>query len=128
MNERSLISVSRMTEEVRAVDWAAARVAQVRDDPAGRMALLSRTYRGPLGRAPRHVLFRRAALSFMRWQAARGVLRPPDRTPSGSPWWRAVNERLLSDGCESMARSAGLVGRPSSPTIEFWMSFIAAPT
>jgi hypothetical protein len=128
MKERSLISVSPMTREVTAVDWAAARVARVRDDPAERMALLSRTYRGPLGRAPRHVLFRRAAMSFMRWQAARGVLRPLDRTPAGSRWWRAVNDRLLSDGCESMARSAGLLGEPSSPAIELWMSFIAAPT
>ena len=67
-------------------------------------------------------------MSFMRWQAARGVLRPLDRTPAGSLWWRAVNDRLLSDGCESMARPAGLVGEPSSPAIELWMSFIAAPT
>jgi hypothetical protein len=27
-----------------------------------------------------------------------------------------------------MARSAGLVGEPSSPAIELWMSFIGAPT
>lgn len=117
-----------MTHEDTAVAWAAAQVARVRDDPAGRMALLGRTYRGPLGRAPRHLPFRRAAMSFMRWQAERGVLRPLDRTRPGSPWWRAVNDRLLLDGCEAMARSGGLLGERSSPTIDFWMSFIAVPT
>jgi hypothetical protein len=117
-----------MTREDTAVDWAAAQVARVRDDPAGRMALLARTYRGPLGRAPRHLPFRRAAMSFMRWQAERGVLRPLDGNPPGSPWWRAVNDRLLLDGCEAMARSGGLLGERSSPTIELWMSFIAVPT
>jgi hypothetical protein len=110
------------------VGWAAAQVAHVRDDPPARMALLARTYRGPLGRAPRHLPFRRAALSFMRWQAERGVLRPLDGDPPGSPWWRAVNDRLLLDGCEAMARSGGLMGERSSATIELWMSFIAAPS
>lgn len=67
-------------------------------------------------------------MSFMRWQAERGVLRPLSANPPGSPWWRAVNDRLLLDGCEAMARSGGLPGQPSSPTIELWMSFIAVPT
>lgn len=67
-------------------------------------------------------------MSFMRWQAERGVLRPVDGRPPGSGWWRAVNERLLLDGCEAMARAGGLPGEPSSPTIRLWMSFIAAPT
>jgi hypothetical protein len=93
-----------------------------------RLALLSRTYHGSLGRAPRHLSFRRAAMSFMRWQAERGVLRPLDGYPPGSRWWRAVNERLLLYGCEAMARSGGLLGEPSSPTIELWMSFITKLT
>jgi hypothetical protein len=117
-----------MTREDTAVDWAAEQVARVRDDPAGRMALLARTYRGPLGQAPRHLPFRRAALSFMRWQTERGVLRPLDGKPPGSRWWRAVNDRLLLDGCEAMVRSGGRSGECSSPTIELWMSFIAGPT
>jgi hypothetical protein len=41
---------------------------------------------------------------------------------------RAVNERLLFDGCEAMARAGGLPGEPSSQTIGLWMSFIATPT
>jgi hypothetical protein len=64
----------------------------------------------------------------MRWQAARGVLRPADASPPGSRWWRAVNERLLLDGCEAVARSGGLGGEASSHTIEHWMSFIATPS
>jgi hypothetical protein len=50
----------------------------VRDDPAARLALEARLFHGPTGRAPRHLRFRRAALSFMRWQAQRGVLNPLD--------------------------------------------------
>jgi hypothetical protein len=117
-----------MTREQTAAEWAAGEVARVRDDPSARMALLAHTYRGAVGAARHHGPFGRAAVSFMRWQAERGVLRPVDGEPPGSRWWRAVNERLLLDGCEAMARSAGLIGDPSSPTIRLWMSFVAAPT
>ncbi|MEA2146972.1 MAG: hypothetical protein QOG59_2559 [Solirubrobacteraceae bacterium] len=64
----------------------------------------------------------------MRWELDRGVLNPIDAEAPGSPWWRAMNERLLRDGCESVARSAGLAGAMSSPTIELWMAFIETPT
>jgi hypothetical protein len=107
---------------------AVAQVAAVRDDPARRLALAERTYHGPDGQAPRHVAFRRAAMSFMRWQADRGVLAPLDATPAGSPWWRAVNERLLRDGCEAVARAGGLLGAPSSATVECWMAFVERPS
>ena len=117
-----------MSREMTAAEWAAAQLELVHDDPPRRLLLLARTYRGPLGRAPRHLPFRRAAMSFMRWQAERGVLGPLDGDPPGSRWWRAVNDRLLLDGCKAMARSGGLRGEPSSPTIGLWMSFIAKPT
>jgi hypothetical protein len=78
---------------------ASSQVEAVRDEPAARLELIDRTYHGPIGRAPRHLPFRRAALSFMRWQLSRGVLAPLNATPPGSPWWRAVNERLLRDWC-----------------------------
>jgi hypothetical protein len=120
--------VLRTSQTQTAADWAVAQVVAVREDPAARLALVTRTYHGPAGRAPRHLPFRRAAISFMRWQADRGVLDPLDASPPGSPWWRAVNERLLLDGCEAMARSGGLLGDPSSATIRLWMSFIARPT
>ena len=87
--------------------WAAAQVAAARDDPAARLALMERLFRGPTGRAPRHLPFRRAALSFMLWQAERGLLDPLDASPAGSVWWRAMNERLLCDGCEAIALLRG---------------------
>ena len=66
-------------------------------------------------------------MSFMRWQLQRGVLAPADSDRPGSPWWRAVNERLLRDGCETVALSGDLGGRPSSRTVEQWMSFADEP-
>ncbi len=77
-----------MSEYRDAVTWAELQVAAVRDDPAARIALLARTDHGPTGHAPRHLPFRRAALSFMPWQAQRGLLNPLDASPSGSVWWR----------------------------------------
>jgi hypothetical protein len=117
-----------MSHRPGALSWAEAQVAAARDDPAARLALLVRTYHGPTGRAPRHLPFRRAALSFMRWQANRGVLDPLDSSPPGSVWWRAVNERLLRDGCESVALVGGLAGEPSSQAVRLWLEFIASPT
>jgi hypothetical protein len=117
-----------MSNHTEALAWAEGQVAAARDDPAERVTLLARTYHRPTGGAPRHLPFRRAALSFMRWQADRGVLDPPDASPPGSRWWRAVNERLLRDGCESVALSDGLAGEPSSPAVRLWLGFIAKPT
>ena len=111
-----------------ALAWAEARVAAVRDDPAARRALLELTYRGPTGRAPHHLPFRRAASSFMRWQVQRGVLDPLDAPSPGSPWWRSVNERLLRDGCEAVALVGSLPGDPSSPSVQLWLEFVASPT
>src|SRR5688572_31922378 len=92
-----------MSEYRDALAWANAQVAAARDDPAARLALIDRTYHGPTGRAPRHLPYKRAALSFMHWQVRRGLLNPLDGSPPGSVWWRAVNERLLRDGCEAVA-------------------------
>jgi hypothetical protein len=117
-----------MSPTVDALGWAEAQVAAARDDPAARLALAVRTYHGPTGRAPRHLPFRRAALSFMRWQANRGVLNPLDGSPPGSVWWRAVNERLLRDGCEAVALVGDYGGEPSSRAVRLWLEFIARPT
>ena len=117
-----------MREDGSAVARARAQVVAVRDDPSGRLALVARTYNGPTGRAPRHLPFQRAALSFMRWQAHRGLLNPLDASPPGSVWWRAVNERLLRDGCESVALSGGMAGEPSSQAVRLWLEFIELPT
>jgi hypothetical protein len=64
----------------------------------------------------------------MRWQARRGVLNPLDASPPGSVWWRAVNERLLRDGCETVALLGGLGGEPSSQAVRLWLEFGARPT
>jgi hypothetical protein len=117
-----------MSDQAGALAWAETQVAAVRDDPAARLALLVRTYGGPTGRAPRHLPFRRAALSFMRWQADRGVLNPVDASPPGSAWWRAVNERLLRDGCEAVALVGGQPGAPSSQAVRLWLEFIPRTT
>jgi hypothetical protein len=67
-----------------ALPLAAVQVEAVRDDPAARLALMARVFHRPTGSAPRHLPFRRAALSFMRWQARRGVLNALDASPPGS--------------------------------------------
>jgi hypothetical protein len=113
---------------VTAAAWAQEQTASVRDDPGARIALVERCYHGPFGQAPRHLPYRRAAMSFMRWQLRRGVLEPPHSDRPGSPWWRAVNERLLRDGCEAVALSGDLAGPASSQTVEHWMSFVDRPT
>jgi hypothetical protein len=115
-------------ESSNAAAWADEVVGTVRDDPVGRMALMERCYRGPFGEAPHHLPYRRAATSFMRWQLQRGVLRPASGPRPGSQWWRAVNERILRDGCEAVALSGNLPGPVSSPTVELWMSFVDDPT
>jgi hypothetical protein len=117
-----------MSPQAGALAMAEARVAAVRDDPAGRLALMARVFRGPTGRAPRHLPFRRAALSFMRWQARRGVLNPLDVSPPGSVWWRTLNERLLRDGCETVALLGGSAGEPSSQAVRLWLEFAERPT
>jgi hypothetical protein len=117
-----------MSEHGSAVGWARAQVAAVQDDPGARLALIARAYHGPTGRAPRHLPFRRAALSFMRWQAHRGVLNPLDASPPGSPWWRKINERLLQDTCEAVALAGGMVGEASSRSVRLALEFIRRPT
>jgi hypothetical protein len=120
--------VGRLSDHPSALARAEAQVATARDDPAARLALMARVFHGPTGRAPRHLPFRRAALSFMRWQARRGVLDPLEASPPGSVWWRAVNERLLRDGCETVAILGGLAGEPSSQAVRHWLEFAARPT
>ena len=107
---------------------AEAQVGAVRDDPSARLALMAWVFGGPTGDARRHLPFRRAALSFMRWQARRGVLNPIGASSPGSVWWRGVNERLLLDGCETVALLGGLPGEPSSRAVRLWLTFGARPT
>jgi hypothetical protein len=107
---------------------AAQRVAEVRDDPQGRMELLRSSYAPALGGAPLHLRYPRAALAFMGWQLRRGLLNPLDGDCRGSPWWRAVNERLLRDTCEARLRLLGHPGPPSSPSVEPSVRFAEHPS
>ena len=56
------------------------------------------------------------------------MLNPLDAPVPGSAWWREVNERLLRDGCESVALAGGLAGEPSSQAVRLWLAFIETPT
>ncbi len=106
-----------------AASTAAGIVAAVRDDPPARLALAARFYDSDDIRR-----YRRAELAFMRWQIRRGVLNPPDATPAGSPWWRAVNESLLRDALEAEIRLRE--GEHSTPGVQVgrWMTFLREPT
>jgi hypothetical protein len=110
-----------------AADRAEESVARVRDDPAGRLALMRGLYESS---APdnQHLPYRRAAVAFMRWQLRRGVLEPLASSHPGSPWWRALNEGLIRDTAEARFLVAGDSGVPSSPAVEAIVEFIHRPT
>ncbi|MBO0865448.1 MAG: hypothetical protein J2P16_10295 [Mycobacterium sp.] len=107
---------------------AFAGVAAVRDDPNGRLALMRDTYRVPPHVDRGYLPYRQAASAFMKWQLRRGLLNPSDSPNPGSPWWRAMNERLLYDGAEARALAFGHSGRPSSSAVAAWREFIRHPT
>lgn len=97
---------------------AATRVREAADATTARLRLAAEFYTGDRGR------YGRAELSFLRWEIARGVLNPITCPRPGSPWWRAVNDRLLRDKTEA----ALLCGEPSSRAVGLWTEFIADPT
>lgn len=99
-------------------------MAAARDDPARRLALAARFY----DTRPGIARYRRAEMAFMRWQACRGVLAPPRVPRPGSPWWRAVNERLLRDTCEAGVLFDRPRGEASSRGVEWWLQFLHAPS
>lgn len=111
-----------------AVEYAADHVAAVRDDPAGRLALMRSLYEPEPGRPELHLPYRRAALEFMGWQLRRGLLDPVDGTAPGSPWWRAVNERLLRDTAEARGHVLGLGGPVSSWSAACCTEFARQPS
>ena len=88
-------------------------------------------YEAATGLSAVHLPYRRAALAFMRWQLRRGLLNPlggSGPTTAGSPWWRAVNERLLRDTAEARATLLGHDGEPSSPSAAWSVSFARRPS
>ena len=107
---------------------ATRRVAAVRDRPQGRLDLLRSSYAPLPGAPPLHLRYRRAALAFMGWQVRRGLLNPLDHERPGSPWWRAVNERLLHDTCEARSRVLGYTGPASSSSVKASVRFARQPS
>jgi len=108
-----------------AADVAARMVAQVRDDPAARIRLVSDAY--AFGRR-RYRPYRKAVVAFMRWQQARGVLNAMDADVPGSSWWRAVNEELLRDTVEAKLLVQRGGGVPSRSTVARWVAFFESPS
>jgi hypothetical protein len=118
----------KVTNVTSAADFAAAQVAAVRDDPAARLTLMNALYESPPGRRQTHLSYRRAALAFMEWEVRRGLLRPAGSQQPGSPWWRAINERLLRDTAESRALAMGLGGPASSTSVARALQFVQRPS
>ena len=112
-------------EGTKATDHADDLVGRVVDDPEGRLRLLRDLYRSDGGR---HLPYRRAAHAFMSWQLHRGLLAPLHAEVPGSPWWRAVNARLLHDTAEARALSGGHPGAPSTDSVTAALEFMARPS
>jgi hypothetical protein len=102
---------------------AAEQVRAVEDSPAERRRVAAAFYAVAGRRA-----FGRAELRFLHWEIGRGVLNPVRGPRPGSPWWRAVNARLLRDKVEADLLACGGSGRPSSSTVALWLAFVAGPT
>ena len=112
---------------ITAPDEAERMVAEMRDDPAARIRCAADAY--AFGRGGRRYRpYRRAVVAFMRWQQARGVLNALDDDIPGSPWWRAVNEGLLSDTVEAKLIVERGEGQPSRPSVARWVNFFEAPS
>jgi hypothetical protein len=104
---------------------AATRVAAVRDDPDARLELAASFYDS---RSRDTAGFGRSEIAFLRFQIARGVMNPPGAPAPGSPWWRAVSERLLRDTTESGLLADGRPGTPSGRSVEIWLDFLDRPS
>jgi hypothetical protein len=112
----------------RAAALANALVDAARDDPAQRLELAAGNFECGLPSNGSWKDFARSELAFLRAQIARGVLSPADAPRPGSPWWRAVNERLLRDAIEAtfLVRRSG--GEPSAASVERWLAFVDDPS
>ncbi|MEV6554446.1 hypothetical protein AB0M22_01905 [Nocardia sp. NPDC051756] len=100
----------------RASELAAQQVGAAHADPDQRLTLAASCY------PPQLSAYARAELTFLRWELTRGVLHPT----AGSPWWRAINDRLLHDQLE--AKLLGANGHASTPGARLWQRFLASPS
>jgi hypothetical protein len=120
--------MSAVIASLTAAELATERVASARDNPAQRLELASGHFQCGLSPAGSWKRFARSELAFLRAEIARGVLGPLDRRPPGSPWWRAVNERLLHDAAEATLLVQGHAGQPSNQSVELWLAFADQPS
>lgn len=102
-------------------------VGRVLDSPEGRLELLRHLYETE-GLGSRHLPYRRAATAFMQWQIRRGLLTRLSAPAPGSPWWRAVNGRLLQDTAEARYLASGVAGAPTSSSVAVALEFIKRPS
>jgi hypothetical protein len=111
-----------------AAEVAAGRIAAARDDPAQRLELAAGHFGCGSSSDGSWIRFARSELAFLRAQIARGVLARPDAPRPGSPWWRAVNERLLRDTAEATLLRQGYEGPTSRRSVELWLAFVDEPS
>jgi len=114
-------------EAARIASAARDRYAAVRDDPEARYALAESFYE--THPVPGPDWYGRSELSFMRWEIERGVLNHPhDRARPGSPWWRAVNGRIIRDAVEGgMLADAGIANGVNLSATR-WREYLADPS
>ena len=106
---------------------AAARVAAARDTPSARLQL-ARSFYDSRPRRDATAGYGRSELAFLRFQIDRGVMNAPSAPSPGSPWWRAVSERLLRDTTESGLLIDGYPGPPTGRSVEIWLEFLERPS
>lgn len=106
---------------------ARTRVAEVRDNPEGRYTMRVRFYSRWGGDPRGGPGLGRSELDFLRWEIERGVLNPPEQ--GGSPWWRAVNERLLCDAELAVLLEEELPQLDIGITsVRLWRHYLRAPS
>lgn len=111
-------------------EMARERVLAVEDDPEGRYYLRKAFYRryGFIGPGPAG--YGNSELSFLRWAIERGILNPLEhpRRP-GSPWWRAVNEKLMYDAeLAALLFEAGAEPRDDEREARMWLDYLRTPS
>jgi hypothetical protein len=106
---------------------AAARVDAVADSTEKRYRLAAAFYDSPCASRDCRP-YAVAELSFLRWEIGRGVLNEQAAERRGSPWWRAINHKLLCDKVEAELLADASNGAASSRNVALWLEFMRAPS